>query len=60
LLPSGLRLLDHLQNTQSFRTEELRWLMLDEANRLLDRGFEQEIGVPLTFMAASIFTVVML
>ena len=38
------RLLDHLQNTQAFRTEELRWLVLDEADRLLDLGFEQKIG----------------
>lgn len=38
------RLLDHLENTQSFRTEELRWLVLDEADRLLDLGFEQKIG----------------
>ncbi len=45
------RLLDHLQNTQAFRTEELRWLVLDEADRLLDLGFEQKIGAlsaPLT------------
>lgn len=40
------RLLDHLQNTQAFRTEELRWLVLDEADRLLDLGFEQKIGAP--------------
>ena len=38
------RLLDHLQNTASFRTEELRWLVLDEADRLLDLGFERKIG----------------
>ena len=38
------RLLDHLQNTASFRTEELRWLVLDEADRLLDLGFECKIG----------------
>lgn len=38
------RLLDHLQNTVSFRTEELRWLVLDEADRLLDLGFEAKIG----------------
>ena len=41
------RLLDHLQNTAAFRTEELRWLVLDEADRLLDLGFEQKIGAPL-------------
>ena len=40
------RLLDHLQNTAAFRTEELRWLVLDEADRLLDLGFEQKIGEP--------------
>ena len=42
------RLLDHLQNTAAFRTEELRWLVLDEADRLLDLGFEQKIGASLT------------
>ena len=29
---------------QAFRTEELRWLVLDEADRLLDLGFEAKIG----------------
>ena len=33
---------------QSFHTEELRWLVLDEADRLLDLGFEQKIGAVLT------------
>ena len=46
------RLLDHLQNTAAFRTEELRWLVLDEADRLLDLGFEQKIGAPLTPLMA--------
>ena len=44
------RLLDHLQNTQSFHTEELRWLVLDEADRLLDLGFEQKIGASSTML----------
>jgi ATP-dependent RNA helicase DDX31/DBP7 len=38
------RLLDHLQSTAAFRTDALRWLVLDEADRLLDLGFEQKIG----------------
>ncbi|KAK9817068.1 hypothetical protein WJX72_009018 [[Myrmecia] bisecta] len=38
------RLLDHLQNTEAFHTQELRWLVLDEADRLLDLGFEQKIA----------------
>ena len=37
------RLLDHLQNTTAFQTSELKWLVLDEADRLLDLGFEQKI-----------------
>lgn len=38
------RLLDHLQNTESFDARRLRFLILDEADRLLDQGFEQKIA----------------
>lgn len=38
------RLLDHLQNTNSFNISGLRWLVLDEADRLLDLGFEKKIA----------------
>lgn len=34
------RLLDHLQNTASFEVSRLEWMILDEADRLLDLGFE--------------------
>lgn len=37
------RLLDHLQSTTAFHTNELKWLVLDEADRLLDLGFEEKI-----------------
>ncbi|RKP22588.1 P-loop containing nucleoside triphosphate hydrolase protein, partial [Syncephalis pseudoplumigaleata] len=37
------RLLDHLQNTQSFAVGQLRWVVLDEADRLLDLGFEDTL-----------------
>lgn len=37
------RLLDHLEKTSAFHSDELRWLVLDEADRLLDLGFEQKI-----------------
>ncbi|KDD73095.1 DEAD/DEAH box helicase, partial [Helicosporidium sp. ATCC 50920] len=37
------RLLDHLENTASFRVSKLRWLVLDEADRLLDLGFLAKI-----------------
>ncbi|KAJ2354694.1 ATP-dependent RNA helicase dbp7, partial [Coemansia sp. RSA 2618] len=37
------RLLDHLESTQSFFVDHLRWLVLDEADRLLELGFEETL-----------------
>ncbi|GES86699.1 DEAD-domain-containing protein [Rhizophagus clarus] len=37
------RLLDHLQNTKSFLVKNLCWLILDEADRLLELGFEETL-----------------
>ena len=37
------RLLDHLESTQSWRTDQLSWLVLDEADRLLDLGFAKKV-----------------
>ncbi|KAG1878338.1 P-loop containing nucleoside triphosphate hydrolase protein [Suillus subluteus] len=37
------RLLDHLQNTSSFDAGKCRWLVLDEADRLMELGFEETI-----------------
>lgn len=37
------RLLDHINTTESFKMDGLRWLVLDEADRLLDLGFEKDI-----------------
>jgi ATP-dependent RNA helicase DDX31/DBP7 len=38
------RLLDHLQNTTSFNVGKCRWLILDEADRLMELGFEETIA----------------
>jgi len=37
------RLLDHLENTTSFNVSPLSWFILDEADRLLEIGFEKDI-----------------
>jgi len=37
------RLLDHLQNTSSFNVGKCRWLVLDEADQLMELGFENTI-----------------
>ncbi|KAH9892537.1 DEAD-domain-containing protein [Cubamyces lactineus] len=37
------RLLDHLQKTSSFNVGKCRWLVLDEADRLMELGFEETI-----------------
>ncbi|PON84616.1 DEAD-box ATP-dependent RNA helicase [Trema orientale] len=37
------RLLDHLKNTLSFLHSNLRWIIFDEADRILELGFGKEI-----------------
>ncbi|EGZ30532.1 hypothetical protein PHYSODRAFT_477816 [Phytophthora sojae] len=43
LIATPGRLADHLVNTQSFNYTQLQFLVLDEADRLLDMGFEKQI-----------------
>ena len=38
------RLLDHLDTTASFALKHLSWIVLDEADRLLDLGFEKKVA----------------
>jgi ATP-dependent RNA helicase DDX31/DBP7 len=37
------RLADHLENTEVLDVSEVRWLVLDEGDRLMELGFEEEI-----------------
>jgi ATP-dependent RNA helicase DDX18/HAS1 len=43
LIATPGRLLDHLQNTQGFVFKNLRTLIIDEADRILEVGFEDEM-----------------
>ncbi|BBN13647.1 ATP-dependent RNA helicase DDX31/DBP7 [Marchantia polymorpha subsp. ruderalis] len=43
LIATPGRLLDHLSNTNSFKIDPLKWLVFDEADRLLDLGFDKDI-----------------
>lgn len=37
------RLADHLENTEVLDVSKVRWLVLDEGDRLMDLGFDEEI-----------------
>ncbi|KAI9207077.1 P-loop containing nucleoside triphosphate hydrolase protein [Polychytrium aggregatum] len=43
LIATPGRLLDHLQNTQGFIVKNLKCLIIDEADRILEVGFEEEM-----------------
>ncbi|XP_014664308.1 PREDICTED: probable ATP-dependent RNA helicase DDX31 [Priapulus caudatus] len=46
------RLLDHIENTSTMTLSGVRWLILDEADRLLDMGFEKDIAAIVTALNA--------
>ncbi|ONK62226.1 uncharacterized protein A4U43_C07F1670 [Asparagus officinalis] len=46
------RLLDHLKNTSSFVYTNLRWMVFDEADRILELGFGKELEEILEFLGS--------
>ncbi|RMX63842.1 hypothetical protein DD238_006765 [Peronospora effusa] len=50
LIATPGRLADHLVNTQSLNYSRLQFLVLDEADRLLDMGFEKQLTQILTLL----------
>ncbi|KAM3867588.1 ATP-dependent DNA helicase DDX31 [Diretmus argenteus] len=45
LISTPGRLVDHIENTLSIAFSAVRWLILDEADRTLDLGFEKDLTV---------------
>lgn len=44
LVGTPARLLDHAQNTKAARMDKVSWLILDEADCLLNMGYERIVG----------------
>ena len=38
------RLVDHLENTKGFNMKQLKYLVMDEADRILNMDFEVEVN----------------
>ena len=48
------RLVDHLENTKGFNLRSLKYLVMDEADRILNMDFETEVSLPLQFYFRSL------
>ena len=47
------RLIDHIQSTVGFSLDDLEWLVIDEADRLLDENFQQWVEIVMTTLENS-------
>lgn len=45
LIATPGRLVDHLENTKGFNLRALKFLVMDEADRILNMDFETEVGI---------------
>ncbi|RDD46190.1 putative ATP-dependent RNA helicase DDX31, partial [Trichoplax sp. H2] len=52
LISTPGRLIDHIKNTQCLQLDNIKWLVLDECDRLLDLGFKEDINTMLTALNA--------
>lgn len=53
LISTPGRLVDHIKNTKNICFKRVQWLVVDEADRLLDLGFEKDIAVILNALNAA-------
>ncbi|XP_007942530.2 probable ATP-dependent RNA helicase DDX31 [Orycteropus afer afer] len=52
LISTPGRLVDHIKSTKNIHFSRIQWLILDEADRILDLGFEKDITVILNAVNA--------
>ncbi|XP_051022926.1 probable ATP-dependent RNA helicase DDX31 isoform X1 [Acomys russatus] len=52
LISTPGRLVDHIKSTKNIHFNRIRWLVMDEADRILDLGFEKDITVILNAVNA--------
>ncbi|XP_036892325.1 probable ATP-dependent RNA helicase DDX31 [Sturnira hondurensis] len=52
LISTPGRLVDHIKSTKNMHFSRIQWLVLDEADRILDLGFEKDITVILNAVNA--------
>ncbi|XP_060245752.1 probable ATP-dependent RNA helicase DDX31 isoform X4 [Meriones unguiculatus] len=52
LISTPGRLVDHIKSTKNIHFNRIRWLVVDEADRILDLGFEKDITVILNAINA--------
>jgi len=48
LIATPGRMVDHLEKTENFKLENVEWVVLDEADRMLELGYEREVRKVLT------------
>nr|XP_056716142.1 probable ATP-dependent RNA helicase DDX31 [Euleptes europaea] len=52
LIATPGRLVDHIKSTKCIHFHQIRWLILDEADRILDQGFEKAVAAILNAVNA--------
>lgn len=54
------RLIDHLENTKGFSLRALKFLVMDEADRILNMDFETEVSLHAFSMVSSLSIIIIL
>ena len=44
LIATPGRLIDHVKHTKTIKFDQVQWFILDEADKLLDLGYEKDIS----------------